>query len=135
MPLFTWDDSFSVEIERYDEQHKAIMDALNDLYDKVQGGATSQDLIEEFENIVDHSRKHFADEEQYFDQYHYELSQAHKNQYDSFVHKLGDVYALIKNGEEVFDEEFFHFAHEWLVHHIKESDKKYIEEFHAHGLY
>ena len=61
--LFQWSDSFNVDIQEVDEQHKVLVDLLNQLHRAIverHGKTTSQEILNQ---LADYTRTHFLLEE------------------------------------------------------------------------
>ena len=129
-----WKDEYSVGIEEIDEQHRYFITLLNDLYDAVCSNRGRQELKDLFQKLSDYAEKHFATEEKYFDEFHYEGAAEHKMKHQ----EMRDEIKKIKNQEEGNEIDFYgnivYFLKDWLEDHLEKMDQKYEECFLKHGL-
>jgi len=61
--LIQWSDQFSVNIQEIDEQHKVLVDLLNQLHNAIRehhGRATSREILN---RLAEYTRTHFLLEE------------------------------------------------------------------------
>ncbi len=126
MSFIEWDDKYSVNITKVDEQHKHFMSIINKLYDALMVDQHPKPVIEKIVNeLVDYTDYHFKTEEDWFEKHNYPAKEAHKAQHDklrSQVYKLRDDFAA--NRIEI-DLSVLSFLTEWLVEHILGSDMEY----------
>ena len=134
MPFMKWDDTFSVNVKEIDLQHQKLMGMINEFYDHLRGNA-KQALNDLLASMVDYTKYHFSTEEKYFDAFAYPKGAHHKNIHEQFKAKVMDVRNRLAKGELVISMEVTNFLKDWLVEHIKGSDKKYSRWFNDHGLY
>jgi hemerythrin-like metal-binding protein len=126
MSFIEWDDKYSVNIPKIDEQHKKFMSIINELHDALMIDQDPKDVIERIVNeLVDYTDYHFKTEEHWFEQHNYPDKEAHKDQHDKLrnqVYKLRDDF--VANRIEI-DLSVLSFLTEWLVEHILTSDMEY----------
>jgi hemerythrin len=134
--VITWDDSLKLGIAVIDAQHKLFVDTLGELIKVVDDPNHNKDIINQiFEKISKYRDIHFKTEEEFFDKFHYEGAQEHKTEHEKFrkkFAKLKEQY-LTDTIEATFN--LADFLEDWLLNHLKTMDSKYVECFHAHGLY
>ena len=71
----------------------------------------------------------------YFDQFNYLKSFAHKKEHAKFVKKALEFKDGFENGHTMLSLDVVSFLKEWLVTHIKGSDKDYTQCFNENGLH
>ena len=72
MSMVAWDDAYSVEIQEIDEQHKCLIEIMNELY-TAMANKSNRDLISDvLDKLVDYTKVHFAVEETLMRVFHYE---------------------------------------------------------------
>ncbi|MFC1742145.1 bacteriohemerythrin [Nanoarchaeota archaeon] len=128
MPFIGWDDSLSVGVAEIDQEHKEEIELLNRLHD-----AEGEDIPKTFQELAEHTVKHFQTEERYFDKFNYEDSTAHKATHKQFLKQAEQVGKDIEAGKEI-SEDTLNLIKTWLVNHIKSMDKKYTKCFNENGL-
>ncbi len=133
--LITWADKYSVGYKEIDDQHKKLVDMINDLYASfIQGKAdeTIENILTEMINYTDY---HFKIEEKYFEKYNYSDTKLHKEQHQGFVDKVTDFYNDYKNGNVTISYDVMDFLRKWLLNHILISDKKFVNEFKNNNVF
>ncbi|MBI5898869.1 MAG: hemerythrin domain-containing protein [Rhodocyclales bacterium] len=126
MDAFVWDDRFVTGIAVVDQQHRHLVDVVNQVGDMLLGGdriaeSTLQSL---FKSLADYAVKHFADEERLMkevglDPRHAEM---HTRHHREFVHQVVSMWnsrATMKNPAEVLHG----FLAAWLSFHILSEDQ------------
>ena len=134
MAFVNWDDSYSVEVSTIDDQHKKLIELVNQLYDAMRKG---QDLIiigEVIDELIHYTKTHFAYEEAYFEKFGFEKKEEHKAEHKDFVREVEEFKNKFKEGEITLSIEVLQFLSGWLFTHIKGSDKDYITYFHTNGI-
>jgi hemerythrin-like metal-binding protein len=131
---FEWTEELSVHVKVIDEQHKRFIQIINKLYESNNNLRIEKDLGAIIEELIEYAKIHFATEEKYFDLFNYEGSAEHKQKHLEMSEKL-NIYKKRLDGNKLeLAEEMMGFVEDWLVIHIEEYDKKYMECFAAHGL-
>lgn len=125
---------YSVGIANIDEQHKKIMDYINDVH-----AAVKQDnSLEQIKKILGEMAKfvvdHFAHEEKYFDKFNYPDTRKHKAIHEKLLGQVSDIITKINAGEDVNLIEVLIFLKNWLQTHILIEDKQYGPFLNKHGV-
>jgi len=123
MSQITWDSSYSVGIQKIDEQHKKLINLINHLdaaVGKGQGSAMQGDLIME---LAEYLMDHFGMEEALMDKYGYPQYDAHLQIHHSFTRKVKEFRDDIAAGSLSVSEEALVFLGDWLINHIQATDK------------
>lgn len=134
MPMVTWDDTYSVEIQEIDEQHKCLIEIMNELYTAI-AHKSNRDLISNvLDKLVDYTRIHFAVEETLMRVFHYEGYEAHKAIHDRIVTQVLEFQGKFRAGNDSVGMELLLFLKDWLFDHINKVDKQYVKTFHKAGV-
>lgn len=126
MPLFAWNDSYSVDAPAMDAQHKNLIKLLNDLHHGMTHGAGKEALGSVLDQLIRYTQSHFADEEKAMQAAAYPRLAEHKNEHKALterVLKFRDDYAA---GRAALSVHVLTFLKDWLRHHIMGSDKQYV---------
>ncbi len=132
-----WNSSFSVGVQEIDEQHKKLVEILNELVYLV-----GKELKDEKQNIdvtvkkiIEYKTIHFATEEKYFKQFDFDGAEEHIQKHREFSQKTGELLADFgSTGEKIHLVELLDFMEIWFVDHMLNMDSKYKECFKQHGL-
>lgn len=125
MPLIEWDSSFSVNVELIDEQHKMLVKMINDLYDAMLSGKENKELSKLINQMSVYAAMHFAREEHYFDTLGYPEAEEHKKEHLYFENQVSQFAKEFNEGKQELTNEIMQFLSNWLVKHIKGTDRKF----------
>ena len=90
--MIEWNDSLSVHVMEIDNQHKGLIDLINDIYELIRSGIDDKmQVISIISDLRAYTVVHFGTEERYMDSYDYPDIQLHKNEHKYFVDKVCDV--------------------------------------------
>ncbi|HTX72428.1 MAG TPA: bacteriohemerythrin [Rectinemataceae bacterium] len=131
---FVWDDSFKLDIEVIDRQHKGLVDLVAGLFEAMKAGKAGEIIESSLEGLASYTRIHFKTEEYYFDEFHYYDSEGHKKEHADFKARIAEFRKSLAQGSDTLTVEMLNYLSSWLTNHIKGTDKRYVSYFHAHGL-
>ena len=126
MSKIEWDDSLSIGVELIDDQHKMLIQKLNDLSDAFNQGLEQNKILKTLDFMIDYTDFHFTDEERVMAENDYPGLAEQKKQHEEFKQTLNNV--LLDYQDEgptkSLAESVNVFLVNWLVGHIKGSDLK-----------
>lgn len=125
MPLFEWNDSYSVGITEMDNEHKKLFAIINELFDGLKAGKGRDILDGIFNQLKDYTRVHFSDEEILMKRYEYPGLEEQKKQHEAFIDKIRVEENKSKGGAFLVSVEILGFLRDWLTTHIQKFDKQY----------
>ncbi len=125
MALLSWNERYSVGIREVDEQHKKLIDMINQLHDAMLSGKGREILDKIINSLVDYTKTHFSTEERLMKEYGYPGYLNHKAQHEEFIKKVAEFQRKFENGELTLSMEIMQFLKNWLSEHILGSDKKF----------
>lgn len=134
MSLINWDESYSVNIKKIDEQHKELVKLVNELHDAMSQGAANDVLSKVLNSLVDYTIIHFNTEEELFKSYNYPDAQNHKTEHDKLTQQVKDFQGKFRDGKSTITYELMDFLSDWLINHILDSDKKYSSYLKSRGV-
>lgn len=135
MALFLWDDSFNVNVKQIDEQHKKLVDILNNLHDAMKLGKGRQILGNVFAELIRYSEVHFTTEEKLMSAYNYNEYDSHKLIHNGLAKKVMEFQKKFQQGQNIFTMEVMDFLKNWLQNHILGTDKKYGAFLNSKGVF
>ncbi|MEM0467094.1 MAG: bacteriohemerythrin [Candidatus Thermoplasmatota archaeon] len=135
MALMNWDASFSVNVKEIDIQHQRLVEMLNQLHELMKVGQGKTAIAPILDELITYAGTHFSTEEKYFDQFRFSEAVRHKAEHKQFVQKVLAFQNDFKTGRTVLTMDVMNFLRDWLVNHIKGTDKRYSQCFNEHGLY
>ncbi len=134
MNMVQWNDEYSVDIQEIDEQHKCIVQYINELYEAL-AKKDSRDLVADvIQKLVEYTKIHFAVEETLMRVFHYADYDQHKAIHDKIVLQVLDYQGKFLAGDDKVGMVLLMFLKGWLFEHINKVDKHYVETFHAAGV-
>ena len=134
MSMIAWDDVYSVDIQEIDEQHKCLIEIMNELY-TAMANKSNRDLIGDvLDKLVDYTKIHFAVEETLMRVFHYDGYEEHKAIHDKIVMRVLDFQNQFRSGNDKVGMELLMFLKDWLFDHINKIDKQYVKTFHKAGV-
>ena len=134
MALIKWTKELSVNISSIDEQHKILINMINEFYEKIREKSNNELISDLITKMKDYTILHFSVEEKLFEQYNYADFEQHKKQHDGFIKKVSDLEERFNKGEIILSFEITKFLKDWLINHIQGTDKKYTKFFIEKGI-
>lgn len=124
--FFNWNPIYSVGIEKIDEQHKKLLDIINELYAAFMAKKTKEITNDIIAKLVDYTHYHFSFEEQMLVESNYTELNKHKELHSELVKKLNGFKHQIENENIDITYNLMNFLRSWLIDHIQGEDKKYM---------
>jgi hemerythrin len=134
MPLIKWGPQLSVEVARFDDQHKQLVSLINELYDASLTRKGNEKLGHIINELLDYTNTHFLDEEHLMDRYEYPFRVIHKAAHDTLKQKVLELDSKIKLGQTVLSLDVLFFLKNWLTSHIQDDDMRYGKFFNSMGV-
>jgi len=132
--MLTWDSSYSVGVKELDDQHKKMIDFINDL-EQALGIADNRDVIVGVLNgLVSYTKDHFATEELYFKKFDYDKTDAHIKEHVDLIAEVEQLVYQFEIGETIDIKKVLDFLKTWLIEHILGADQEYVNCFKDNGL-
>lgn len=135
MVLVNWNEIYSVNIAEVDNQHKKLIELLNNLHEAMMTGKGRDIMSKTLSDLVNYTVSHFATEEKLFDQYDYPETEMHKQQHLDLVEQVGTLQKKFESGEKVLTIDVMNFLRDWLYDHIVGYDKKFGPYLNNKGVY
>lgn len=134
MPVFKWENKLSVNIENIDDEHKKLIDMLNEFYDNIISKTNKENVLQLIGKMKDYTIFHFTNEENLLRDHEYPRLDAHIAEHKKFVDKVGEMEQRFNEGKLILSLEVTTFLKDWLINHIMVSDQKYAEYFKKRGI-
>ncbi len=132
--LMRWDSSLQLGISQIDDQHKQLVGMINDLHRAMKQRQTMAVTGGILERLVSYTVFHFDVEEKLFRKHNYPEYSEHKKVHEKLVAKVMDFKTKVEQGDATISMELMDFLKDWLVSHIKGTDKKYVPFLKQHGV-
>lgn len=127
-----WNDRFLLGIDAIDDQHKHLVELIEQtkvlLHEAEDGQDCYDEIVQVLKQLADYTVYHFTFEEESMEKLKYEGFIAHKMEHKIFVKKVSHfMSADLDEGQSEKIEEMTIFLLDWLIKHILETDTKYVE--------
>ena len=116
--LFVWDDSCKTGITEIDQDHKVLIDLINDLYEAMQDGSGGALLLPIFSALKHYTETHFSKEEHYMVECGAPDQEKHFQEHKLMIAKLADLESRHRKGEAAISLQTLTFLRDWLKNHI-----------------
>ena len=136
MNRIEWDDSLSIGVGLIDEQHKMLIQRLNDLSAAIEKTQGEGGVVQTLDFLIEYTDFHFSAEEKCMAEHDYPGLEHQKKQHEEFR-------ASLKNMVDDYEYEGVTralttsvnvFLHNWLINHIKGVDRKLGEFLQEKGF-
>jgi hemerythrin len=124
MFTYSWDESLETGHELIDNQHKQLVNALNNLLEACRSGQGKEKVLVTMQFLTSYTVKHFNDEEKLQKKYDYPQYAEHKRRHEEF--KVTARHLAERLLRETPSEEMANTVSSvvggWLLYHIKGDD-------------
>jgi hemerythrin len=134
MALMTWSSKHSVGIEALDNQHKALMKALNDLHAAAMMGKANEVAGPLIRQIVSIAHEHFLAEEKLMESIKFPGLTAHRAKHAELTAKFRDLAARHEKGDTTVYTHLLYFMREWGTTHMQTEDQAYAAWIRSHSV-
>jgi len=128
MPI-TWTADLDTGIPVIDQQHRRIVDFINDL-EAAQVLGNKEQIKQVIYDCIDYTLSHFAFEESMQEEAGYPYCKPHKKVHELFTRKVAEYQQRMELGDDIA-EELHGMLARWLVNHIKRDDADYVASVRA----
>lgn len=127
--LIVWDDSLITGVPEMDEQHRILVNSINETNTRLAANVNAEILDKLTRDLLSYALYHFETEEALMKTYDYhggsqQDCDAHLQQHRTFSAKVIAVREGIKTGKLITREELLTFLNNWLINHILNTDKR-----------
>jgi hemerythrin len=135
MALMTWESKYSVGVETLDNQHKAMMNALNELHAASMRGKAQEIAGPLLKQIASIARVHFSAEERLMESIRFPGLATHHGKHQELVEKLAEFVARHEKGDTTVYTQLLYFVRDWLTKHMQIEDQEYANRLSARGVH
>jgi len=132
--LMRWDSSLHLGISLIDDQHKQLVNMINDLHRAMKQRQTSVVASGILNSLVSYTVMHFGTEEKLFQKHGYPEYNQHKKVHETLVAQVSDFKSRFDMGDATISMELMDFLKDWLATHIKVTDRKYVPYLQEKGV-
>ncbi|MDQ5911021.1 MAG: hemerythrin [Pseudomonadota bacterium] len=124
--IVAWQNTYSLDSPEIDEQHKALFDLINNLWEVIANRTSVEDQRPLIDRLESYTLTHFSQEESFMQGIKYPKFDAHKKMHDQFAQRIAEEKARVVAGNG-FSLDILYFLKDWLVNHILVSDRDYVD--------
>ncbi len=109
-----------------DQQHQSLFKLINTLHEAMVKGHGHDVILNTISELFVYVEEHFETEEKIMEKYQYPLSKEYQKLHKQLAQEVLDFKAKMQSKEAFLTVEVSRFLTEWLIHHIKGEDLKFI---------
>lgn len=125
MSLIRWDDNYKTGIEVVDEQHRNLIEMINDLHKAMREARGREVMGDILDRLLKYTVYHFGTEEKLMKEYSYPKYLSHFTKHQKLTDEVKNFQARFNAGERMITIKFMEFLSSWLNDHILQTDKKF----------
>ncbi len=129
-----WRDEYSVGIESIDNDHKRLLNLINQLQTAAHYQTGREFESEAFEALVDYTKQHFKREEDLMESNGYPDFTAHKAQHVAMIAEVDAMLNEYRKHPQSAVEHAVQFLKTWLIKHINGTDQAYSQFLRDKGV-
>ncbi len=120
-----WKESYSVGVPLFDEQHKYLVDLLNEMIESSNSGSDRKELFAICNKIIGYAEEHFQSEENMMNKCNYPKLKEHQQEHTKLIEDVFLMYQDFCTGGDTSVGDLVDFLKDWLLDHILGSDMEY----------
>jgi hemerythrin len=129
MENLNWKSEYSVGVEKFDNQHRHLLEIVNKLI-KNRNNSDNPNLVSEtLTEMLNYAREHFSDEEELMQDYGYQETEPQKKQHAYFLKTTAELSIRALNDKQSLPDNILEFLGNWWIIHILKWDMKYKDFF------
>jgi hemerythrin len=135
MPVIEWVEALSVHVDEIDEEHRGIIEIINDLHDALLSSRTSEldnARTRALDTMEEKVSSHFATEEAFMARIGYPDLKSHREKHHAFLELLRQHRKNLQDGVILLNSELMKTLAGWFIDHELGEDQKfssfYLEE-------
>jgi len=126
--LITWSNTFACGIKLIDDQHKHLVDLVNDMFRHVTGNEEQEHVYfnKVIQEAVKYIKTHFTTEEKIMMATNFSGYAEHKRAHDNFIYTVAKNISESATLKRISLYSFTKFLKDWILSHIAVMDKQYF---------
>ena len=126
MAYFEWNSRLETGIAIIDEQHRKLIDLVNDLHEAMRNRKAKDVIAHILQELGDYTHYHFSVEEKAFAQREYPNREEHERLHADLIAQLKALMEKYARGELAISIDVLDFLTQWVTNHIMKEDMKYV---------
>jgi len=133
MAFVDWNEKYTTHDKALDELHQRLFDIVNDLHKAILAKHGKEEIRRTIDRLIEHTQSHFALEERQMQACAYVHFQAHKEEHEKLLRKVGELDREFRQEQSNIAPDMLAFlVKEWLSGHVLSMDKDYAASLPAH---
>ena len=125
MAYFQWGDDLAVGNELIDQDHRKLINLVNDLHTATRQGQGRAVVGKILVELLEYTADHFRREESHMERIRYAAVEAHKQEHTEILKKVLALEGQYAGGQVTVAAKVSALLREWLSIHIMQSDKAF----------
>jgi CRP/FNR family transcriptional regulator len=121
--LLAWDPIYRIGVDAIDRQHRTLFDIGNRFHDAWQRRARRALLCRIFDELIEYTGYHFAEEERLMRRIHYPALPQHRSHHGELVNVVKQHRARLEAGTADAERQALEFIRTWLRAHVLDADR------------
>ena len=137
MTLFEWTSDYELDIPQIDDQHKELVEMINDLYASIKGRHSGEAVNTTLNKLLKYVNVHFETEESSMQERNYPGLEDQIQLHNELRMKVLELKKRHLQGQDIATFELLNFLVDWLKEHISNTDRaygEYIQKLERQGL-
>nr|WP_320049391.1 bacteriohemerythrin [uncultured Desulfuromonas sp.] len=135
MAIIIWKSCYETGNATFDAEHRALVNALNDLYEAIREKRGDEALTPLLSTLNLYIRKHFQHEEEAMLKYRFPGMEAHIKAHRAFKNTVNDYQEQVLTGYTGLSSDIYKYLREWLLNHIVRTDGQFGEFLRQKNIY
>jgi hemerythrin-like metal-binding protein len=135
MAFLTWNNSYSVGVQKFDGEHQQLFSIMNELHDGMSVGKSTAVLDDVLQKLIRYTEQHFGDEEAVMKSTGYVDLNSQVEQHRQFTGKIKDFQTKFRSGAVALSVPLMDYLRDWLTSHISGADKRYTAYLNSKGVH
>ncbi len=129
MEYVSWSPLFSVKNPHIDQQHKKLFQIVNEFHSAYKAKENKDYIFSVLNKLIKYTEEHFRDEERLIKASNcpQELYERHMKEHEKLIEDIFELHANLQAGEKKSLNELERFFDKWLINHVLEEDKQYLD--------
>lgn len=125
MGTFKWSDNLSVGVKAMDDEHKRLVQLVDELDDAMREGKGREVLRKVFDGLITYTATHFKHEQQLMRDNGFPGYDEHACKHDAMTQQVFSLQRQLRENQITITMKTMNFLTDWLVKHIQGTDKQY----------
>ncbi len=124
MAYFEWADDMAIDYGPIDEDHKKLVDLVNELHTATSEGRGHEVVEKVMTELITYTKAHLQREEHIMESLNFPNLAKHRVGHNHFADKLQTLQAKYESGSLTVASQLSTVLRDWLSLHIRRSDKE-----------